>query len=117
MSESLSGRNNNAKLLNSPENVNYFTNSINNSESKDSLNFSYEHMYASNTENGELDPTNAGNCQTAESEVKFLKEWLLLHLDLIQQQNDEILNKEKAILYLQQENEMVCLITYQIFKL
>lgn len=116
MSESLSGQNNNAKLLNSPENVDYFSSRINNSESKDTLNFSYEHMYASNTENGELDATTAGNCQTAESEVKFLKEWLLLHLDLIQQQNDEILNKEKAILYLQQENEMVCHVTCKICK-
>lgn len=116
MSESLSGQNNNPKLLNSPESINYFTDiTLNNSEKKDSLNFSYEHMYASNTENGELIPTNVSNCQTAESEVKFLKEWLLLHLDLIQQQNDEILNKEKAILYLQQENEMVCHVYMIVF--
>lgn len=107
MSESLSSQNNSGKLLNLPENFDYFNQiNTNNCGNKSDLNLSYDHIYASNTENGALDAANS-SCQTAESEVKFLKEWLILHLDLIQQQNDEILNKEKTILILQQENEMV----------
>lgn len=69
-------------------------------------NLSCDHMYTCNTENLEINLTDP-NCQSAESEVKFWKEWLILHLDLIQQQSDEILNKERTILILQQENEMV----------
>ncbi|KAJ3656747.1 hypothetical protein Zmor_015796 [Zophobas morio] len=69
-------------------------------------NLSCDHMYTCNTENLEINLTDP-NCQSAESEVKFWKEWLILHLDLIQQQSDEILNKERTILILQQENEML----------
>lgn len=106
MSDSLSGQNHNAKLLSGSEKVNYFNETnINSAVGADDLNRSYDHMYATNAgNNGDL---NVINYQSAESEVKFLKDWLLLHLDLIQQQNDEILNKEKTILFLQQENEMV----------
>lgn len=107
MSDSLSGQNHNAKLLGASENVNYFTETnINSGAETGDLNNSYDHMYASNTGNGDVNAANP-NCQSADSEVKFLKDWLILHLDLIQQQNDEILNKEKTILILQQENEMV----------
>lgn len=51
--------------------------------------------------------SDADICQTEESEVKSLKEWLILHNDLIQQQNDEILEKERQIYLLRRENEMV----------
>ncbi|KAL1514259.1 hypothetical protein ABEB36_003545 [Hypothenemus hampei] len=47
------------------------------------------------------------NCHSAESEVNSLKDWLILHNDLIQQQNDEILKKERQIFILQKENEML----------
>lgn len=70
------------------------------------LNTTYDHMYASNSENDDVGP-DAENCQNTESEVKFLKQWLILHLDLIQQQNDEILDKENQIHILRKENEMV----------
>lgn len=66
-----------------------------------------DHMYATNTENGEIVRSEADFNSAEESEVKFWKDWLMLHLDLIQQQNDEIVNKERTILILQQENEMV----------
>lgn len=51
--------------------------------------------------------SDADICHTEESEVKSLKEWLILHNDLIQQQNDEILEKERQIYLLRRENEMV----------
>jgi hypothetical protein len=86
--------------------VNHLEKKNDRSDNKNELNLPYDHMYASNTENGEIDTTDT-NCQSAESEVKFWKEWLILHLDLIQQQSDEIVNKERTILILQQENEMV----------
>lgn len=108
MSESLSGHNhhNNAKLSNPSENLFYAQLSQNSDNNL--INRVYDHMYASETivNSKEVNATNP-NCQSAESEVKFLKDWLILHLDLIQQQNDEILSKEKTILILQQENEMV----------
>ncbi|XP_068903286.1 male-specific lethal 1 homolog [Tenebrio molitor] len=86
--------------------VNHLEKKNDRSDNKNELNLPYDHMYASNTENGEIDTTDT-NCQSAESEVKFWKEWLILHLDLIQQQSDEIVNKERTILILQQENEML----------
>lgn len=107
MSDDLPGQNHNAKLLCAAEDINYFTDTcvVNNILEADSLNNSYDHVYSTNSDLNTV--INNSNCQSAESEVKFLKDWLVLHLDLIQQQNDEILNKEKTILILQQENEMV----------
>lgn len=57
-------------------------------------------------ENAEVNSSDA-NCQPIECEVKSLKEWLVLHNDLIQQQNEDILEKEHRIYVLQRENEMV----------
>lgn len=105
MSEDSSTQNNKAKLTDCIENANYLNN-IDSEDNKDDSNLSYDHMYATNNVNVDINPEEL-TCQNAESEVKFLKEWLLMHLDLIQQQNDEILNKEKTILILKQENEMV----------
>ncbi|KRT80546.1 hypothetical protein AMK59_8461 [Oryctes borbonicus] len=106
MSDNFSGQNNNTKLSNSTENVDYF-NSINDGENIDDLSLPYDHMYASSNSDVNGVSSSEANCQSAESEVKFLKEWLVIHLDLIQQQNDEILSKERAIYILQQENEML----------
>ncbi|KAK0072664.1 hypothetical protein PV325_011016 [Microctonus aethiopoides] len=39
------------------------------------------------------------------AEVKHLKELLLLHLDLIQQQSEQIVTKDKLLAALRQENE------------
>lgn len=105
MSESFSGFKSNSQLSNSTDDLNYFRDT-NNTDNKNKLDLTCDHMYESSDTNGDIDlnPT----CQSAESEVKFLKDWLLLHLDLIQQQNDEILSKENTILILQKENEMVC---------
>lgn len=105
MSEDSSTQNNKAKLTDCIENANYLNN-IDSEDNKDDSNLSYDHMYATNNVNVDINPEEL-TCQNAESEVKFLKEWLLMHLDLIQQQNDEILNKEKTILILKQENEML----------
>ncbi|XP_050302663.1 male-specific lethal 1 homolog [Anthonomus grandis grandis] len=57
-------------------------------------------------EASQASPSDA-SCQTAESEVKELKEWLILHTDLIQHQNEEILKRERQIYLLQKENEML----------
>lgn len=67
-----------------------------------------DHMYSSDTINDEQDVgTPSLNCQTAESEVKLIKDWLILHTDLIQQQNDDIIDKDREIYFLRKENEMV----------
>lgn len=108
MSENVSNQNNNRKLVNLIESTNCYNREGEKADNnKEEKNFPFNHMYTSNTENGELDLAEVVTCQSTESEVKFWKEWLILHLDLIQQQNDEILNKERTILILQEENEMV----------
>uniref|UniRef100_A0A1Y1MA03 PEHE domain-containing protein n=2 Tax=Photinus pyralis TaxID=7054 RepID=A0A1Y1MA03_PHOPY len=96
---------NNVNLTGCLENLNSLNNIV--ATEKIDLNLPYDHMYASNTENFNLINNSNFNCQNAENEVKFLKDWLLTNLDLIQQQNDEILNKEKTIHILKQENEML----------
>lgn len=47
------------------------------------------------------------SCQTAESEVTLIKDWLILHTDLIQQQNDDIIDRDREIYILRKENELV----------
>lgn len=119
MSEGSSGKNNNiAKLSASSDVFNYFNN-LNNSggEIRDDVKLDGpDHRMCNNTgdktaatdgNNLNPNPDPPADCQTVESEVKFLREWLLVHLDLVQQLNDEIVNKDNAILVLQQENEMV----------
>lgn len=67
-----------------------------------------DHMYSSNADNEEQDVnTPSLSCQTAESEVKLIKDWLILHTDLIQQQNDDIIDRDREIYILRNENEMV----------
>ena len=58
----------------------------------------FDHMYASMAEHDSV---------AAVAETRQLKELLLLHLDLIQQQSDQLVNKDKLIQNLRQENEMV----------
>ncbi|CAG9823597.1 unnamed protein product [Phaedon cochleariae] len=71
-----------------------------------------DHLYATNVENGEIrgeinQESPPFSCQTADSEVKFIKEWLILHTDLIQQQNDDIIDKDREIYILRKENQML----------
>ncbi|ENN71547.1 hypothetical protein YQE_11775, partial [Dendroctonus ponderosae] len=68
--------------------------------------FTDERVYGNYAENAEVSSSDA-SCQPIESEVKSLKDWLILHNDLIQQQNEEILEKEHRIYVLQRENEML----------
>lgn len=57
----------------------------------------FDHMYASMAEHD----------SAAAAEVRQLKELLLLHLDLIQQQSEQLVNKDKQLNNLRQENDMV----------
>lgn len=113
MSDNFSTQNNNTKLTNPDDvdnNLEILT-ELSNNDNLNELNLSCDHMYATNNENGVLDVNEEDDdevsCQNAGSEVNFFKDWLLYHLDLIQQQNEEILSKERTILYLKQENEKV----------
>ena len=77
----------------------------------------FDHMYASMTDGGA--PATATSAlgvsplrgtearQNDLTEVKHLKELLLLHLDLIQQQSEQIVTKDKLLAALRQENETV----------
>lgn len=66
-----------------------------------------DHMYSSNVDNEQNVSTPSLSCQTAESEVKLIKDWLILHTDLIQQQNDDIIDRDREIYILRKENDMV----------
>uniref|UniRef100_A0A1B6DR50 Uncharacterized protein n=1 Tax=Clastoptera arizonana TaxID=38151 RepID=A0A1B6DR50_9HEMI len=60
----------------------------------------FDHIYASKmAENVKVQDSN--------SEIIHLKELLLLHLDLIQQQSEQLVTKDKQITALKQETEMV----------
>ncbi|XP_022913676.1 male-specific lethal 1 homolog [Onthophagus taurus] len=105
MSNNFPDQNRIAKLSNTGKNDNYF-HPLNEGVDIDDLTLSYDHMYASSNSVINGIESTEDNCQSSEdNEVKFLKDWLVIHLDLIQQQNDEILNKDKTIFILKQENE------------
>ncbi|KOX67159.1 Male-specific lethal 1-like 1 [Melipona quadrifasciata] len=77
----------------------------------------FDHMYASMTDSGAPAVATATSAlgvsplrgneprQNDLTEVKHLKELLLLHLDLIQQQSEQIVTKDKLLAALRQENE------------
>ncbi|XP_015601133.1 male-specific lethal 1 homolog isoform X2 [Cephus cinctus] len=77
----------------------------------------FDHMYASMTDAGASAAATATSAlgvsplrgnearQNDLTEVKHLKELLLLHLDLIQQQSEQIVTKDKLLAALRQENE------------
>ena len=79
----------------------------------------FDHMYASMTDSGAPAVATATSAlgvsplrgneprQNDLTEVKHLKELLLLHLDLIQQQSEQIVTKDKLLAALRQENETV----------
>ncbi|KAG8289252.1 U2 snRNP complex subunit msl1 [Homalodisca vitripennis] len=58
----------------------------------------FDHIYASNMSESE-------NNGDKNSEIVHLKELLLLHLDLIQQQSEQLVTKDKQITALKQEND------------
>lgn len=78
----------------------------------------FDHMYASMTDGGAsaaaatsalgVSPLRGNEPRQNDlTEVKHLKELLLLHLDLIQQQSEQIVTKDKLLAALRQENETV----------
>lgn len=75
----------------------------------------FDHMYASMTDGGApatsslgVSPLRGNEARHHDlTEVKHLKELLLLHLDLIQQQSEQIVTKDKLLAALRQENETV----------
>lgn len=60
----------------------------------------FDHIYASSMNDG-------SKSKTVTSELNLLKELLLSHLDLIQQQSEQLVTKDKQISALQQENATV----------
>lgn len=61
----------------------------------------FDHMYAS------VNDISCTPNQSRDKETKHLKELLLLHLDLIQQQSEQIVTKDKQIAALKQDYETV----------
>ncbi|XP_075212077.1 male-specific lethal 1 isoform X2 [Lycorma delicatula] len=58
----------------------------------------FDHIYASSM-------NESAKSKTVNSEISLLKELLLSHLDLIQQQSEQLVTKDKQISALQQEND------------
>lgn len=87
----------------------------------------FDHMYASMTDGGAPAAATATSAlgvsplrgneprQNDLTEVKHLKELLLLHLDLIQQQSEQIVTKDKLLAALRQENETVLYLLFSLF--
>lgn len=104
---------NSSKLSKCAKPFEYYS-QVNNAEtdsSEEEINV-VDYIYPTNVVNGSLINVPAKsppfNCQIpAESEVTFIKEWLILHTDLIQQQNDDIIDKDREIYILRKENEML----------
>lgn len=67
-----------------------------------------DHLYCHTNESNHIRATNTGNDMgTIRKEIKQLKAMLLLHLDLIQEQSDQLMSKDKLLASLRQENEML----------
>lgn len=105
MSEQCSDISQNITKLSFPTENLGFTTEIDGRDNKDNfLTFPFDHMYACNSDNSDVNSD-----RQAGDEVRHLRDLLMLHLDLIQQQSDEIVNKDKYISELKLENEAVCL--------
>ena len=61
-----------------------------------------DHMYANYAD--------TGSYRELVEEVSHLKAMILFHLDLIQQQSESNASKDKQLLTLKHENEMVCIV-------
>lgn len=104
MSEQCTDISQNITKLSYPSDNLGFATEIDGRDNKDDLlNFPFDHMYACNSDNSDVN----SDRQAGESEVRHLRDLLMLHLDLIQQQSDEIVNKDKYIAELKLENETV----------
>lgn len=67
-----------------------------------------DHLYCHTNESNHIRATNTGNDMgTIRKEIKQIKAMLLLHLDLIQEQSDQLMSKDKLLASLRQENEML----------
>ena len=72
----------------------------------------FDHMYASMTDEEAALGVSPLRGSEVNEEARHLKELLLLHLDLIQQQSEQIATKDKLLTALRQENETVGKIFY-----
>lgn len=75
----------------------------------DLISYNLDHVYCHTNDNNYIsstnNPTSTSELLSIFKENKQLKSMILLHLDLIQEQSDQILSKDKIISSLRQEND------------
>lgn len=90
------------------ENNSTNVNQINCSTKNDINSYNLDHVYCHSNDNNYIsstNPTSKSEFLSIFKENKQLKSMILLHLDLIQEQSDTILSKDKIISSLKQEND------------
>lgn len=76
--------------------------------SNEKISYNLDHVYCHSNDNNYIsstNPTSKSELLSIFKENKQLKSMILLHLDLIQEQSDQILSKDKIISSLKQEND------------
>lgn len=76
--------------------------------SNEKISYNLDHVYCHSNDNNYIsstNPTSKSEFLSIFKENKQLKSMILLHLDLIQEQSDQILSKDKIISSLRQEND------------
>lgn len=84
----------------------------NQQQKNDIYNYNLDHVYCSDNSNyrnaaGINSGNSAGDLKALRKENKQLQAMLLLHLDLIQEQSNQLIAKDKQLLQLREENEQI----------
>lgn len=72
---------------------------------KDLINYNLDHVYCSEDSGYRTSGSNNSDLKALRKENKQLQAMLLLHLDLIQEQSNQLIAKDKQLLQLKEENE------------
>lgn len=72
---------------------------------KDLINYNLDHVYCSEDSGYRTSGSNNSDVKALRKENKQLQAMLLLHLDLIQEQSNQLIAKDKQLLQLKEENE------------
>lgn len=72
---------------------------------KEAMNNNLDHIYCSESTGYRMNTSHSSELRTLRKENKQLHTMLLLHLDLIQEQSNQLIAKDKQLLQLKEENE------------
>lgn len=78
-----------------------------NNRKNDTVNYNLDHLYCHTNDTNYIRANSGTDAVAVLKEIKQLKAMLLLHLDLIQEQSDQLMTKDKLLANLRKENEML----------